>query len=198
MQRFPDRFCQSPAIIIELTLLGDIARIKRVGIGLILISRAMAENDHVAAVAQGTNSFSLWRCALTARRQRRNCQEGAEPNHSNDARYHGDLLLFSMCSPSGQYASEMSGSAADGFCCGLIAGHFQNSETKTNAMMPMSRQMPAILVTVSFIQTPDARARRPQATKCRRQRVYPRAMSIGPFQITRRAVVTLKTICIFL
>jgi hypothetical protein len=36
----------------------------------------------------------------------------------------------------------------------LIAGHFQNKDTNTNTMMPISRQMAAILVTGSFIQTP--------------------------------------------
>jgi hypothetical protein len=48
----PDGFRERATVVIELTLLGDIARIKRVGVGLILVGRAMAKNDHVTAAAQ--------------------------------------------------------------------------------------------------------------------------------------------------
>jgi hypothetical protein len=49
-------------------------------------------------------------------------------------------------------------SAAGELSCALIAGHFQINDANTNTMMPISRQMAAILVTGSFIQTPDIAA----------------------------------------
>jgi hypothetical protein len=49
-------------------------------------------------------------------------------------------------------------SVAGELCCALIAGHFQKNDTNTNMMMPISRQMAAILVTGSFIQTPGTAA----------------------------------------
>jgi hypothetical protein len=48
-------------------------------------------------------------------------------------------------------ASGASGAAA-GASCILNAGAFQNSETNTSTMMPMSRQPAAILAKGSFIQ----------------------------------------------
>jgi hypothetical protein len=62
--------------------------------------------------------------------------------------------LFSGAAYRGSCACEISWGVADGLSSALIAGHFQNNDTNTNTMMPISRQKPAILVTVSFMQTP--------------------------------------------
>ena len=56
-----DRFRQCPAGVVELALLGDVAQIERIGVGLIRMGGAVAENDHVSALAQGVDRVRL-RC----------------------------------------------------------------------------------------------------------------------------------------
>ena len=65
-------------------------------------------------------------------------------------------------------------------------GPIPKQRYNANAMMPISRQIAAILVTGSFIQAP--------AVDKRRQRACPR----GALQIARCSAATLKTIWIFL
>src|SRR5262249_54028739 len=91
--RFPNRFCQRPPFIIELALLDDVTWIERVGVGLILIGRAMTEDDHIAAITQRIDPFGLRRCGLAAGR-RRNKRQNTQPCDSNNARYHA-ISLFS-------------------------------------------------------------------------------------------------------
>src|SRR5262245_7413569 len=94
-QRFSDRFCQRAAIVVELTLLGDVIRIEGVGVGLILMGCAMAKNDHITTIAQGADPFGLRRGVLCRRgRQRAKCQAATEPSQSNYASYHQVLLAF--------------------------------------------------------------------------------------------------------
>jgi len=61
VHRFADRFCQRTAVLVKLALLGDIFQIERIGVGLIRIGRAMTENDHMSALAQGVDRIG-WRC----------------------------------------------------------------------------------------------------------------------------------------
>jgi hypothetical protein len=74
-----------------LALLGDIARIERIGVGLVLISRAVAKYDYVTTIAQCINPFGLRRCRLAAGR-RRKCQENAQQGHSKNSNYHADAF----------------------------------------------------------------------------------------------------------
>jgi hypothetical protein len=76
-----------------LALLGDIARIERIGVGLVLISRAVAEYDYVTTIAQCINPFGLRRCRLAAGR-RRKCQENAQQGHSKNSNHHAVFSPF--------------------------------------------------------------------------------------------------------
>src|SRR5262245_29201924 len=85
--RLPDRPRERAALVVELALLGDVVEIERVGIGLIPVRRAMAEDDHVAALAHGIDPFSLRQRAWPAgreqaERRRKNCQgQSSAVNH---------------------------------------------------------------------------------------------------------------------
>jgi hypothetical protein len=72
----PDGFREHATVVIELTLLGDIARIKRVGVGLILVGRAMAKNDHVTAAAQCIDQLGLRLAWLSGGGQWQDRQQG--------------------------------------------------------------------------------------------------------------------------
>ena len=91
-QRFSDRSCKCAAIVVELALLGDVVRIERIGVGLILVGRAMAKHDHIAAVTQCIDQFRLLRRGLAAGGARQKRQTGKQRSPSNDASYHGILL----------------------------------------------------------------------------------------------------------
>ena len=63
---FSEDFCKHPAVVVELALLGNVARVEGIGVGLVLIGRAMTEDDHVTAVTQRIDPFRLRRCGLAA------------------------------------------------------------------------------------------------------------------------------------
>ena len=82
--RLADRFCQRTAFVVELALLGDISRIERVGVGLIRIGRAVAENDHVPALAQGVDPFRLRCRRLAVGRSRQQPKQRTDQSQSDD------------------------------------------------------------------------------------------------------------------
>src|SRR5262245_49044404 len=51
VNRLPYRLRECSALVVELALLDHVPGIERVGVGLVLVGCAMAENDHKAAVA---------------------------------------------------------------------------------------------------------------------------------------------------
>src|SRR5262245_32204828 len=85
--RLPDRPRERAALVVELALLGDVVEIERVGVGLIAVRRAVAEDNHVAALAHGIDPFGLrqraWpACREQAERRRKNCQgQSSAMNH---------------------------------------------------------------------------------------------------------------------
>ena len=50
--RLADLARERAALVVELALLGDIGEIERIGVGLILMGRAVPEHDDVPAAAQ--------------------------------------------------------------------------------------------------------------------------------------------------
>src|SRR5262249_19024278 len=63
--------------VVELALLGDILEIERIGVGLVLMSGAMTEDDHVSALAHGIDPLRLRLRALLRRRQQPDrCRNG--------------------------------------------------------------------------------------------------------------------------
>src|SRR5262249_3741093 len=66
---------------IELALLGDILGIERIGVGLVLVSGAMTEDDHVPALAHGIDPLRLRLRALLRRRYEPDrCRNGCHGN----------------------------------------------------------------------------------------------------------------------
>jgi hydroxyacylglutathione hydrolase len=57
--RIADRPRQCAATVVELALLGDVADIERIGVGLVRMRRPMPEHDHMASAPQGINPFGL-------------------------------------------------------------------------------------------------------------------------------------------
>ena len=66
----PIDFASARPLVVELALLGDVLRIEGIGVGLIRIGRAMTENDHMSALAQGIDRIGLRRRRLAVGRDR--------------------------------------------------------------------------------------------------------------------------------
>jgi hypothetical protein len=77
--------------VVELALMGRIPRVERIGIGLIGICRAMAQDNDAPAVAQRDNPGGSGRRRLGQRRH--NPQERNEAGETKAMRQHGPFLL---------------------------------------------------------------------------------------------------------
>jgi hypothetical protein len=76
-KRVTDLLGLGAAGIVELALLGDVLGIEWIGVGLILVRGAMAEDDHMSALAHRADPFGLGARAPFRSRQER-CRQGHE------------------------------------------------------------------------------------------------------------------------
>ena len=87
----PDRAGELATLIVELALLGDVLEIERVGVGLVAMGRAVAEDDDVTAAAHGRHPFGL-RLRGRACGQRPEQRQDAQRYQPNNLLHHGRLL----------------------------------------------------------------------------------------------------------
>ena len=75
--RVADLARERAAVIVELALLGDVGDVERIGVGLILMRRAVAEHDHVPA-ARAAPSIGLHHAGIDLRVRRRGERRGQQ------------------------------------------------------------------------------------------------------------------------